>query len=162
MSTDNAIRASDADRERTVAILREGYASGRLTLAEFDERTTAAFSGRTWGELRALTEDLPAGPGPVPGHRGFRPPPARPADDDGERQQASALAGEGARLVPTVLIALIWLALTLSVHAAGALIPVVFLLLMAVRSAGRVRCGLGGRRQRPDWCGPSQRPGGRA
>ena len=60
MPTDDAIRASDADREHAVGLLRDGYACGRLTLAEFDERTTAAFASRTWGELRKLTRDLPA------------------------------------------------------------------------------------------------------
>jgi len=76
MPTDDAIRASDADREHAVGLLRDGYACGRLTLAEFDERTTAAFASRTWGELRKLTRDLPA--------PGQRPPlPAAPADVPG-------------------------------------------------------------------------------
>ena len=60
MPTDDAIRASDADREHAVGMLRDGYATGRLTLAEFDDRTTAALTSRTWGELRGLTRDLPA------------------------------------------------------------------------------------------------------
>ena len=47
MPTDDAIRASDADREHAVGLLRDGYACGRLTLAEFDERTTAAFASKT-------------------------------------------------------------------------------------------------------------------
>jgi len=34
----------------------------RRLLGEFDERTTAAYASRTWGELRKLTEDLPAQP----------------------------------------------------------------------------------------------------
>jgi uncharacterized protein DUF1707 len=150
MSTDNAIRASDADRERAVEILRDGYASGRLTLAEFDERTTAAFASRTWGELRALTGDLPGGAGPATGH--LVPPPAG----------AARPAAPGSRFLPVLLIAVFWLAVTLSAHAPGALIPVVFLLLMAVRLGGRVRCGLGSRSGRPGSRGPSQRPGGRA
>ena len=68
MSTDDAIRASDADREHAVGMLRDGYATGRLTLAEFDDRTTAALTSRTWGELRGLTRDLPA-PGQRVGRR---------------------------------------------------------------------------------------------
>ena len=158
MSTDNAIRASDADREYTVEILRDGYACGRLTLAEFDERTTAAFASRTWGDLLALTHDLPPVPGPVAGLQGSPPP--QPVPAPGARRPASALAAEGARILPMALIALLWIALALSVHAKGALIPVVFLLLMAVRWAGAMRRGTGSRRQRPPWRDPPQRPGG--
>jgi hypothetical protein len=60
--TDASIRASDDDRERFVAALREAYTEGRLTLDEFEERTSAAYAARTWGALRELTEDLPAPP----------------------------------------------------------------------------------------------------
>ena len=62
MASEESIRASDADREVVVATLRDAYTAGRLTLDEFDERMTAAYSGRTWGELRRLTADLPAQP----------------------------------------------------------------------------------------------------
>src|SRR6516165_12752293 len=62
MASDHSIRASDQDRDVVVAVLRDAYTAGRLTLEEFDERTTAAYASRTWGELRKLTEDLPAQP----------------------------------------------------------------------------------------------------
>jgi hypothetical protein len=70
MATDDPIRASDSDREVVVAALREAYTAGRLTLDEFDERMSAAYAGRTWGDLRGLTADLPSQPilgGDVPG-----------------------------------------------------------------------------------------------
>lgn len=159
MPTDDAIRASDGDRERTVGVLREAYALGRLTLAEFDERTTAAFTGRTWGDLRALTQDLPAGAGLLPGRTGSHRPVAGPAGVQG-RPEPSSLAGQKPRLMPMLLIALLWLTMALWAHAGGALIPVVFLLLMAVQSAGKARCGPGGTRQRPR--DSSRRPGGQA
>jgi hypothetical protein len=60
--SDGSIRASDSDRESVVAVLREAYSEGRLTLDEFEERTSAAYAGRTWGELRELTVDLPSRP----------------------------------------------------------------------------------------------------
>jgi hypothetical protein len=60
--TDGSIRASDNDREEFVAALREAYSEGRLTLDEFEERTSAAYAARTWGDLRTLTEDLPYPP----------------------------------------------------------------------------------------------------
>lgn len=56
------IRASDHDRDAVVATLRDAYAQGRLTLEEFQERTAAAYDGRTWGDLRELTTDLPVQP----------------------------------------------------------------------------------------------------
>ena len=155
MPTDDAIRASDADREHAVGILRDGYATGRLTLAEFDERTTAALTSRTWGELRGLTRDLPA-----PGQRVLPPAAPRQALGRSERLPAAALADRGPGLTPILLIAVYWLTLTFTAHAAGLLIPVVFLLLMAVQTAGRVRCGLDHRPQdqpRPPGGGPEAR-----
>ena len=156
MPTDDAIRASDADREHAVGILRDGYACGRLTLAEFDERTTAAFASRTWGELRKLTQDLPA-----PGQRA--PLPAAPAAlqqarGGGDRPPRAVPACDGPALTPVLTIALFWLALTFTAHAAGALIPVVLIVLIAVQMAGRVRCGLGSMDHRPP--DQPQPPGG--
>lgn len=57
------LRASDADREQVAAQLREHYAAGRLSLAEFQHRLQHACRARTVPELAALTADLPAGPG---------------------------------------------------------------------------------------------------
>src|SRR5579875_57984 len=50
------MRASDAERDRAAEILRTGYAEGRLSRAELDERLAAA----TRADLRDLTCDLPA------------------------------------------------------------------------------------------------------
>ena len=58
------IRASDQDRERTVAALERHTGAGRLTLDEFAARVDAACSARTLGELRAIMGDLPAEPEP--------------------------------------------------------------------------------------------------
>ncbi len=60
--TDRSIRASDNERETVVDVLRDAYTDGRLTLDEFDERTSAAYSARTWADLRELTCDLPVEP----------------------------------------------------------------------------------------------------
>jgi hypothetical protein len=62
LMTNRDIRASDADREAVVTILRDAYSEGRLTLDESDERTTATYAARTWGQLQDLTEDLPVQP----------------------------------------------------------------------------------------------------
>jgi DUF1707 SHOCT-like domain len=52
------MRASDADRDRVVDVLRVAAGEGRLTADEFDERLEAALSARTLGELAVLTGDL--------------------------------------------------------------------------------------------------------
>jgi hypothetical protein len=56
---DPRIRASDADRDRTAALLREHHAAGRLTAEEFDERLDQALNAKTLGELDELLADLP-------------------------------------------------------------------------------------------------------
>jgi hypothetical protein len=54
-----SIRASDADRERVVELLRQNNAEGRITSEEFDERMSAAYAAKTMGALAELTTDLP-------------------------------------------------------------------------------------------------------
>jgi hypothetical protein len=55
------LRASHEDRDRVIEILRVAAGDGRLTSEELDERLEVAFSARTYGELAALTSDLPVG-----------------------------------------------------------------------------------------------------
>jgi hypothetical protein len=54
------LRASDQQRDRAAAELREHYAAGRLTEDEFNERLDAIYAARTQGELSELRRDLPA------------------------------------------------------------------------------------------------------
>ena len=58
------VRASDADREHAVVLLREHAAAGRLTLEEFTERMSAAYDARTTSELDELARDLPLATAP--------------------------------------------------------------------------------------------------
>jgi hypothetical protein len=55
-----AVRASDDEREQTVALLQRSFADGRLALHELEERAGAAYAARTRAQLRDLTADLPA------------------------------------------------------------------------------------------------------
>jgi hypothetical protein len=64
-----ALRASDADRERTIALLRDHAAEGRLTLEEFTDRMSAAYLARTNDELEELARDLPSTFAPVVSRR---------------------------------------------------------------------------------------------
>ena len=68
MPGDAKIRASDADRDRAAAALREHLAAGRLTTEEFDERLDRAYAAKTLGELDELMADLPTSDlGQLPG-----------------------------------------------------------------------------------------------
>ena len=58
--------AANADRERAVGVLRAGFTEGRLTQDELDDRVAQAYAARTYGQLWALTADLPAGALPYP------------------------------------------------------------------------------------------------
>ena len=60
MPGDPRIRASDADRDRAAALLREHHAAGRLTAEEFQDRMDKALEAKTLGELDELLADLPA------------------------------------------------------------------------------------------------------
>jgi Domain of unknown function (DUF1707)/Cell wall-active antibiotics response 4TMS YvqF len=53
------ILASDAERERSIALLRDAVGEGRLTLEEFSERVGLAYAARTDRELAGLARDLP-------------------------------------------------------------------------------------------------------
>ncbi|GLX95709.1 DUF1707 domain-containing protein [Herbidospora sp. NBRC 101105] len=59
MAFNPEMRASDADREKVAAALREHMVEGRLNAEEFGERLEAAYAAKTFGELRVLTRDLP-------------------------------------------------------------------------------------------------------
>ena len=57
------LRASHEDRDQVVELLRTAAADGRLNGDELDQRLEVALTARTYGELTALTRDLPAAPG---------------------------------------------------------------------------------------------------
>jgi hypothetical protein len=58
-------RASYEDRDRVVETLRLAAGDGRLSADEFDQRIEMALTARTYGELAALTKDLPDAAGPA-------------------------------------------------------------------------------------------------
>lgn len=95
--------AATADRERTVGALRAGFVEGRLTQDELDERIAQAYAARTYGDLWALTADLPTGVLPYPPALpyppgafvpGFGPQAsaARPADAEADHSWRSGAA----------------------------------------------------------------------
>ena len=59
MSQGPEMRAGDEDRDKTVTLVREAYAEGRLSAEEFQQRMEQAQESKTYGELAALVSDLP-------------------------------------------------------------------------------------------------------
>ncbi|WP_346776196.1 DUF1707 domain-containing protein, partial [Streptomyces sp. SID10115] len=74
----SALRASDADRDRTADILREALAEGRLTADEHAERIDGVYRAKTMAELQPLVRDLPAAH-EQPSARRLAPAPSRPS-----------------------------------------------------------------------------------
>jgi hypothetical protein len=60
----SAIRVSDTERDQAVAELTEHYQAGRLTLEEFDDRSSQALQAKTGSDLGMLFTDLPKGAAP--------------------------------------------------------------------------------------------------
>jgi hypothetical protein len=122
--TYSELRASDAERERVVAFLREHALLGRLTDDELEDRIGLAYASVTVGDLEKLIGDLP---------RASRPAAAAPAPPrrhaPARRRQSSpppALIGLGigALLISGVGIAALGLIVAIGV----ALIATVFAL----------------------------------
>lgn len=124
-----ALRASDAERERTATLLRDHAGAGRLTAEELDERLDAAYAARTVGELQALTRDLPAAQPPVPRRRGL--------DRPGARERALHAIGV------TVLVNLACTAIWLATGASGDWWPKWVLLATLIRLAFKLWGTLG-------------------
>jgi len=75
------LRASHADREQVINVLKAAFVQGRLAKDELHARVDQTFASRTYAELAAITADLPAGLA--------RPEPVRrPARGEGERPVA--------------------------------------------------------------------------
>jgi Domain of unknown function (DUF1707) len=94
-------RASHADREQAVELLKAAFVQGRLDKHEFDARVGQAFASRTYLELAAVTADIPPDPipaKPVPA----RPVPAQPQPNRGVRSGLAVMA------VGTGLAAFVW------------------------------------------------------
>lgn len=54
------LRIGDTERENALAALGEHTSAGRLDIEEYGERSARVTTCKTWGELIALFDDLPA------------------------------------------------------------------------------------------------------
>jgi hypothetical protein len=93
--------ATEADRERLVALLREHYAVGQFGLDELDRRVGTVLSARFLDEAAAAVADLPGRPVPGPsvsassaaGAAGRQPAPPRPRRRRGHAHADQPAAG---------------------------------------------------------------------
>jgi len=124
-ASDPNIRASDDDRDRTAALLREHHAVGRLDPEEFSERLDKTFAAKTVGELDELLADLPAidlyrlpdaalkRHRPTPGHSSALAAAAAaggPAMRQSGRLSPAWRAAWGSWITVSVILAAIWVA----------------------------------------------------
>ena len=129
------IRVSDAERDQAVTELSEHYQSGRLTLDEFDDRSSRALHAQTGNDLRALFADLPR---PVVPAVGTPVSPAPPYDLEGPRVGGAPIA----RMVIAFVIAAIVLGNVAghhSHHVFGWIVPVAILGWVFLRLSSRHR-----------------------
>ena len=93
--TSARIRASDADRERVAALLRDHAAVGRLEPAELEERLERTYAARYGADLHAVLAELPPEPAPPPRarHRTSAVPPFAPLAAIGVLVAVAALTG---------------------------------------------------------------------
>jgi Domain of unknown function (DUF1707) len=67
------MRASHADREQVIGLLKTAFVQGRLAKDEFDLRVGQVLASRTHADLNTLTADIPAGliraPSPDPARK---------------------------------------------------------------------------------------------
>jgi DUF1707 SHOCT-like domain len=83
---DYDLRIGDAERDATMAQLRDHFVAGRLTFDELTERLDLTLAAKTQGQIEGLMADLPRPPQPA---RGEPPQPA--ADQDAGRFLVFAL-----------------------------------------------------------------------
>jgi hypothetical protein len=85
------MRASHADREQMIGMLKAAFAQGLLTKNEFDARVGQVLTSRTYADLAAVTTGLAA---------------ARPASKPARRQASNAVRwGTSGLFMPAILAA---------------------------------------------------------
>ena len=74
------LRASRADREQVIAVLKTAFVQDRLAKDEFDHRVGQVLASRTYAQLSELTADIPAEspPADVPAQSPAAAPPVDP------------------------------------------------------------------------------------
>jgi hypothetical protein len=150
------LRASHADREQVIDVLKAAFVQGRLDRDEFDLRVGQVLASRTYADLAAVTADIPAGL--------TRARPPEPARESVNKKAVAAVAGATAALAG--VLAATW---TVPGNPLGGIIVIIILILLVVVPTGWLvlfhdwldkRAGRQAARGLPPGAGgePSQRP----
>jgi hypothetical protein len=124
------LRASHADRNQVVDVLKAAYIEGRLTKDELDARLGQTLAARTYAELAALTADIPPGTKLAPRPRPDRSPAEQSAHWAAHRAVRSGLAAIGG------IIVAVWVtAAAVGQPMVGVVLAVFVVILAAVASA---------------------------
>jgi uncharacterized protein len=91
------LRASDADREQVIDTLKAAFVQDRLTRDQLGVRAGQALVSRTYAELAAVSDGIPAMPTGVAG------PPALPAGRVRKPVSKKVAAWAAGMLIPAVL-----------------------------------------------------------
>jgi hypothetical protein len=124
------LRASHADRNRVVDVLKAAFVEGRLTKDELDARLGQTLAARTYAELAAVTADIPAGTKLAPQPRPDRAPAPQP-----RHWAAHPAVKSGACVIGGIVVATSVTAAALGQPMAGVILAVFIVMLTAVASA---------------------------
>jgi hypothetical protein len=125
------LRASHADREQMVDLLKVAFVEGRLTRDELDGRIGQALAARTYAELAVLTADLTAEPERTPT---TAPDPA-PARARTRNRSATRAVKSGAGAIGAVIVVLSGTVMALGQPAVAVLLALFIMVLAAVATA---------------------------
>lgn len=135
------VRAGDADRDAAAAQLREHFAAGRLTLAEFRARLDGVYAATTYGQLGTLTADLPHDGVAAAQYRrdlagARRPSPQRQHGQPGAARPQRPARIRARLLLPLAVLTAVWLLIAFALPHNGlltaALLVLLGLMLLAV------------------------------
>jgi len=100
MGGHSQLRASNAEREQVIDLLKAAYVQGRLALDELDLRVGWALTSRTCAELAALIADIPAA---LTGTQ-----PRQPIRGPGNKKTSAAVMGSIALWWSTQIAVSLW------------------------------------------------------
>jgi hypothetical protein len=127
------LRASHADREQVVDVLKAAFVQGRLTQDELDTRVGQALAARTRADLAALTTDLPAEP-----DRSLAPasaPAETPAPAQSPNRAASRAVKSGVAVIAAIVAAISGAAVGVGNPGAAVVLTVIMVFLAAAATA---------------------------
>jgi uncharacterized protein DUF1707 len=101
------MRASHADREQVVEVLKAAFVQGRLDSDEFGLRIGRALTSRTYADLAALTADLPARLASAPVLETAQPP--SPPARESSRNKKAIVALTGATFALPIIFMMPWI-----------------------------------------------------